>query len=479
MGIIDTIIERRKADILSGVESPFVPPDRREFPLTSFGSDPFVIAEVKKQSPSKGVFADDFNHLEIASSYIEKGIKNISVITEKNYFGGSLSYLYEIKKNNPGISVLRKDFLFCENDIDISYRCGADALLLIASALEKRELEILYHKTVALGMKPLVEIHDRQDLEKVKFLKPALTGINSRNLSSFYVDRMLPLDLVDRIDWETDIVFESGIGSKPDADFAFSSGFSGILTGESVIKNRELVSLYIDSFNSSRKSARVPEKYFWRKISEYTGKRRPIVKICGITNYEDCMAAALSGADIAGMVFAPSPRKADNNLPEKLSGIDILKVAVLVNPDNNLLDLMRKHYSDGLIDAVQLSGDENGDFCSCLDIPFYKAVRVGDLSKTADNSVYHSPRILFDSFVRGSYGGTGKTIDRSVLEHLKMETGGALWIAGGIGPGNADEIIGKYSPELIDVSSSIEKSPGRKDHEKMKILLEKARGNMR
>ena len=76
-------------------------------------------------------------------------------------------------------------------------------------------------------------------------------------------------------------------------------------------------------------------------------------------------------------------------------------------------------------------------------------------------------------------GGTGKTIDRSVLEHLKMETGGALWIAGGIGPGNADEIIGKYSPELIDVSSSIEKSPGRKDHEKMKILLEKARGNMR
>lgn len=478
MTVIDEIIAKRKEEIACGTDTgSFVPPVAREVPVSDFGCSPFVIAEVKKKSPSKGIFIDNFNHMEAASSYIERGIKNISVITEKNYFAGSLSFLYEIKKRYPEAAVLRKDFLVCENDIEVSYNCGADALLLIASALDKEMFERLYRLTVSKGMKALVEIHDEDDLEKVRSLKPPLMGINSRDLRDFSVDMISPLMLKDKIDWECSVVYESGIGSLSDAVYAFSAGFKGILTGESVIKNRSLASVYIDAFYAVQGTVKDTENYFWKKL--YSRKTdRPLVKICGITNAEDCRAASDAGADVIGMVFAKSVRAADISLPYRLKGLDILKTAVLVNPDDSMISLMRKYISEGLLDAVQLSGDESPDFCSSLDIPFYKTLRIRDEKDYEKSKNYRSVRILTDSFVKGSYGGTGEKLSDEILEKIRVKAGGKLWLAGGVSAANAEEIIDRYSPELLDASSSLESAPGKKDHEKMRLFIGKVKGNI-
>ena len=481
MTVIDEIIAKRRSEIEAGTDTgEFIPPAAREFPISEFGQPPFIITEVKKKSPSKGIFTDSFDHIKSASSYIEQGMKNISVITEKNYFAGSLKYLYEIKQKYPDAAVLRKDFLLCENDIEVSYNCGADALLLIASALEKELLEKLYYLTVEKGMKPLVEIHDEKDLEKVRSFKPALVGINSRDLRDFSVNMISPLLLRSKIDWKADAVYESGIGSRSDAVFAFSSGFSGILTGESVIKNPSLASVYKDVYYSIKKRGINPEKYFWSRIfknsNKDTGINTPLVKICGITNRDDCIAAALSKADIIGMVFADSVRKAEITLPEELADIDIPKVAVTVNPDKSLLSLLKKYYEKGLIDAVQLSGDESPEFCLELDIPFYKTLRIKNEREYETGERYHSVRVLTDSFSKNSYGGTGRKVDSDILENIKEKANGHLWLAGGLSLQNVHEIIRKYSPELIDVSSSLESSPGKKDHLIMDSFVKAVKG---
>ncbi len=483
MTIIDEIIERRKGEIASGTDTGnFIPPEKREVPVIPFGRDPFVIAEVKKRSPSKGIFTDSFNHIEAAESYIRQGIKNISVITEKNYFEGSLSYLYEIKRKYPDISVLRKDFLISENDIEVSYNSGADALLLIASALEKEVLEKMHNLTLERGMRPLVEIHDEEDLSKVRSFKPELVGINSRNLKDFSVDMISPLILKDKIDWGAEVVYESGIGSRSDAFFAFSSGFSGMLTGESVIKDPSLVSVYTDAFYCIGKRTRDRERCFWNRIFKHrnceSGEARPLVKICGITSRKDSEAALSAGADMIGMVFAPSVRKADITLPYEISEIDIPKVAVVVNPDDSMMETLRKYYEKGLVDALQFSGDEPADFCNNLDIPFYKAIRISNADEYDNASRYRSVRILTDSFSAGSYGGTGRTIPGSILDDVRKKAGNRLWLAGGISCENAGDIIDKYSPELIDASSSLESSPGVKDHGKMKLFIRTVKGNL-
>ncbi len=476
MTIIDEIIAKRKEEIASGTDTgPFTPPERRDLPVVPFGQEPFIIAEVKKKSPSKGVFKEGFNHLESAAAYVDRGIKNISVITEKNYFAGSLSYLYEIKKKYPGISVLRKDFLVCENDIEVSYNSGADALLLIASALDRNLLEKLYYLTIEKGMKSLVEIHDDDDLEKVRSFRPSLVGINSRDLRDFSVDMITPVSLKLKIDWDCSVVYESGIGSRSDACFAFESGFSGILTGESVIKDPSLASVYRNTCSSIKGSGRNPENYFWNRIFRDKGDK-PLVKICGITNREDCLAAYSSGADMIGMVFAPSVRQADINLLQETADIDIPKVAVVVNPDKSLMDKIRDYYWKGLIDALQLSGDESEEFCSDLEIPFYKTLRIKDASEYESGERYHSVRVLTDSFSEKSYGGTGKTIPEKTVREIRERAGGKLWLAGGISPENVLETVRMYLPELVDASSSLESSPGRKDHAKIDSFVKAVKG---
>lgn len=441
------------------------------------GNLPFCICEVKRRSPSKGAIMVEMDAVEQAQKYVEAGIPTISVLTEEDYFGGTLTDLMAIKRRFPDTAVLRKDFLIHEEDVQVSYRAGADAVLLIASVLRDDELGRMYGAARTLGMECLVELHSEEDVEKAADIAPGLVGINSRDLDTFTIDLTVPLKLRNRIGWDTRVVFESGITSIERALFAFDSGFSGILVGEAAVRTpgfaAELAELTatvglgaVSVTNGRKVSPTARPTGFWRRLYARYRPGRPLVKICGICRPEDGIAAAEAGADILGFVFTDSPRRSESQVPRALKGLDILRVAVAVcGPGNGKLpEVVQKLLEEGVIDAVQFHGDETPEQCYRLAYPYYKAVRVrapADLNKAAE---YFCPRVLIDAYSPHERGGTGVTVDQKVLSETEYR---GLWLAGGLGPHNIRDVINTFSPELVDLSSGLELFPGKKDKEKI------------
>jgi indole-3-glycerol phosphate synthase/phosphoribosylanthranilate isomerase len=473
MNIRDKIVQDRKQRIEErGFTLGEAIPPNRKVPLTPFGKDPFLICEVKRKSPSRGDIAKGMDAIKQASRYISAGVRQISVLTEGKYFGGSLHDLIQIKKHFPYASILRKDFLIEDADIDVSYRCGADAVLLIAAILPEKKLKRLYRRARGYGMEVLFEVHDEEDIRKARKIKPTLTGINSRNLSDFKVDLIYPILVKKRIDWKTRLVFESGIKYHEDGFFVLSSQFNGMLVGESVMKHPVKINEILSCFKIRHKEYRM--RTFWHKC--YMGKRDglPLVKICGITNREDAVLCTELGANILGFVFAPSVRSASMDVLEAVQDLNVVKVAVVVagkKPESGLPKEAALALNEGLVDAVQFHGDERPDECFSLAFPYYKAVQLEKEDDIDTLAEYRCPRILVDAFSKTERGGTGKQIPEKLI--MKVKENYALWLAGGLGPDNITEIIGKYNPELIDASSRLELSPGKKDPAKLKLYFKR------
>ena len=207
---------------------------------------PLLVCEIKRRSPSRGAIAPGLDAVGQARRYAAAGVRAVSVLTEPDHFGGALADLVAVKEACPHLSVLRKDFLLDERDLEVSHRAGADAVLLLAACLSAEELERLYRRALALGMTPLVEVHDAADLAKARAVRPLLTGINSRDLTTFEVDITLPARLRPAVDWPTTLLFESGVHCAEDAAFARSAGFDGVLVGEAVVRRPELVAELLD-----------------------------------------------------------------------------------------------------------------------------------------------------------------------------------------------------------------------------------------
>ena len=205
------------------------------------GAAPLLVCEIKRRSPSRGAIAPGLDAVGQARRYADAGVRAVSVLTEPDHFGGALADLVAVKEACPHLSVLRKDFLLDERDLEVSYRAGADAVLLLAACLSTEELGRLYRRALELGMTPLVEVHDDADLARARAVRPLLTGINSRDLTTFEVDTTLPARLRPAVDWPTTLLFESGIQRAEDAAFARSAGFDGVLVGEAVVRRPELV----------------------------------------------------------------------------------------------------------------------------------------------------------------------------------------------------------------------------------------------
>ncbi len=470
MNIKQEIVQTRKENIKKlGHTLGVSIPNKREVPLKKFGQTPFLICEVKRRSPSRGDIAKGIDAVEQAGIYVKNGVKNISVLTEQDYFAGSLKDLIRIKKTFPEVAVLRKDFLIDEEDIDISFRAGADAVLLIASILKAEELSNLYSKAKNLGMEVLLEVHTKEDIKKTKRFKPTITGINSRNLSTFQVDPLIPVITKNDINWETKLVFESGIKHKEHGIFALANGFSGMLVGEYVLRRPELISDLIACFNKDIKNLR--KKNFWEKLYSMKSNakppvKKPLVKICGITNKEDAYLCKELGADMIGFVFAPSKRQANPELLYELKDLDILKAAVVVSPpDSTILKLLEEN----LINVIQFHGEEQPDECFNMAFPYYKAIRLKSETDISLIDNYRCPRVLVDAYSAHLKGGTGTNIPDELVKKVKEKH--RLWIAGGIGTDNVREIINKFNPELIDISSKLEATPGKKDHAKLRELF--------
>ncbi|HOJ63194.1 MAG TPA: hypothetical protein PLE45_02125 [Spirochaetota bacterium] len=470
--ILKKIVDKRVKDIKDkGYNQGFYLPEKREVPLNIPNLDKeIIICEIKRGSPSEGKMNDIVNPVDWANCYIESGANVISVLTEENFFYGNLKDLIEIKKSIKECSVLRKDFLLYEEDIRISYRAGADLVLLIVSILNYEKLKRLKELAEDLGMLPLIEVHNLEELEIALKLNPKLIGINSRDLKTFNIDRNYPIGLKSLIPENIKVIFESGIRNYTDAFFIGNSGFNGILVGTRVVKSDNIKEKIEEIKNGFINGYKNKNNFYQKIFKKIYFDKKIVVKICGITNIDDAIFIRDNKVDIIGFIFAKSPREISIEKAKEISSIlkdSVLKVGVVVDKNiDQVVNLVR----EGYLDAIQFHNDMNNDQCMSYNVCWYKAIRVKE--KEDFLKEFYSPIVLYDAFSKESYGGTGRTIDSKLLDFAK-EKDIRLYLAGGINEYNIEEIIKNWQPLLIDVSSGVEESPGKKSKEKIYLFLKK------
>ena len=200
-----------------------------------------IIAEVKKGSPSKGVICADFDPLVIACSYQAAGAACLSVLTDKQYFYGSLDYLRQIRAAVE-LPLLRKDFIIDPYQVYQAREAGADAVLLIAAALGDETLLELADLATELKLDTLLEVHDEDELERALKIPVDLIGINNRNLKTFSTDLRITEHLARRIPAQQLAVAESGIHSRADIERLQAAGAGAFLIGESLMREDDIES---------------------------------------------------------------------------------------------------------------------------------------------------------------------------------------------------------------------------------------------
>ena len=194
-----------------------------------------IIAEAKKASPSKGVIRENFDITEIAKSYQAGGASCLSVLTDKHYFQGDLSYIAQAHQACD-LPIIRKDFVVDEYQIYQSRVAQADCILLIVAALEPSRLVELTDCAQSTGLDVLVEVHDADELESALHLDGVLLGINNRNLRTFETSLSTTLDLLNEIPQDIPVVTESGIHSKQDVALMNKHGVYAFLIGEAFMR---------------------------------------------------------------------------------------------------------------------------------------------------------------------------------------------------------------------------------------------------
>lgn len=194
-----------------------------------------LIAEIKKASPSKGLIRKDFDPLRIAAIYEEKPINAISVLTEEDFFQGHLSFIRKVR-DVTFKPVLRKDFIFNEYQIYESRANGADAILLIASILEKNQSAEYLHISAELGLSVMFEVHDEQELEKALAVNADIIGINNRDLKTLKIDLKTTSRLKKMIPEGKIVVSESGIKNRSDIITLQKNRIDAVLIGTSFME---------------------------------------------------------------------------------------------------------------------------------------------------------------------------------------------------------------------------------------------------
>lgn len=242
--ILDTIVARKREEVaelrrrgLPRLEGPIEPP--RGF-LRRLVAAPGVaiIAEAKKASPSKGVIAPDFDPVRIARHYRAGGATALSVLTDVDFFQGSLAYL-PLVRAAVDLPVLRKDFLIDPLQIDEAQAVGADAVLLIVAILDDGQLREFRLQAESLGMDALVEVHDERELERALAADSRLIGINNRNLNTFEVSLDTTLSLMGKVPAERLLVTESGIMTPEDVKRLRDVNINAFLVGEAFMRADE------------------------------------------------------------------------------------------------------------------------------------------------------------------------------------------------------------------------------------------------
>ncbi len=230
-------LRRRAAELRRAAEAS---PPPRPFAV-SLGQGPHValIAEIKKASPSKGVLTEHFDPAALAMTYAANGAAALSVLTDSDFFQGALAHL-ELARTACVLPVLRKDFTLDAIQVDEGRAAGADAMLLIAAALDDAQMADLHAQILGYGMAALVEVHDERELERAVALGAPLIGVNNRDLATFREDLGLSERLAARMPAGQMWVAESAVRSAEDVARMAAAGASAVLVGEALVRAADI-----------------------------------------------------------------------------------------------------------------------------------------------------------------------------------------------------------------------------------------------
>lgn len=198
-----------------------------------------LIAEVKKASPSAGIICEDFDPVRIGKEYEAAGASCLSVLTDEQFFQGSLDYLRQIRAAVK-LPLLRKDFIIDDRQILEAIEWGADAILLIVSILDDAQLQKFHSLAIEAGLAALVEVHDEAELERALKIGAELIGVNNRDLKTFKVDLATTERLATKLDEKKILVAESGIHTRADVERLQKCGAKAILVGESLLRGGDI-----------------------------------------------------------------------------------------------------------------------------------------------------------------------------------------------------------------------------------------------
>jgi indole-3-glycerol phosphate synthase len=370
-----------------------------------------AIAEFKRRSPSAGDISPGARVEDVVPAYEAGGARAVSVLVD-GAFAGSLDDLRAARAAT-GLPLLAKGFFSTEAHLRELREAGADAALLILRDLDDATAARLMRTADELGLDPLMEAHDDEELARAARLDATLIGVNARDLGTFRIDRRTQLELVAKAPRDRIVVAESAIHTRAQAAAAELAGAHAVLVGTSLMRAAE------------------PDAKLRELVS------RPLVKVCGLTRQEDVDAAVEAGADLCGFIFAEgSPRQAPQLLPVPETA---LSVAVFVGePQERGADLVQLYAKEeGKVrgrDAALLRDGE-------------PVARVADLPWDGDDPDHWRK-------ARGE--------DRLVL-------------AGRLGPDNVRAAIDAVQPWAVDAASRLESAPGVKDHVKVRAFVENAR----
>jgi indole-3-glycerol phosphate synthase / phosphoribosylanthranilate isomerase len=371
-----------------------------------------AIAEIKRRSPSAGDLRPDADPAAIAAAYAAAGAAAISVLVDAR-FGGTWDDLRAARAATAA-PLLAKGFFSTEEHLRTAKEAGADAALLLLRDLDDGQAAHLLRLAADLGLDTLVEAHDAEELDRGIALDAPVLGVNARDLTTFAIDRGAQLQLVARIPRDRVVIAESGIHTRAQGAAAELAGADAVLVGSALM--------------------RAPDPA--AKLTELLS--RPLVKVCGLTREDDVAAAAEAGADLAGFILVPeSPRAAGGLLPVPDG---MLSVAVWVGEAGAAgADLDQVH----TVEAGKVRGRE-----AVLLRAGEQVARVLDLP----------------------WEGTDPDHWRTAA-HAE----GRIVLAGRLGPENVREAVAAVRPWAVDAASSLERTPGIKDHDKVRHYVEAAR----
>ena len=245
MNILDEIVANTKTkleikkseidieELLSKIDDKSM--EESNFKKSLLNKDEAIIAEIKKASPSAGIISEDFDPVSKAKEYESFGAAALSILTEEDYFLGSINYLLNVREVSD-LPILRKDFIIDAYQIYESKLIGADCILLIAAILSDEQLQNFTNIADQLGLDYIIEIHDKDELSRVEIFSKAIIGVNNRDLKTFEVDINNSILLRNEFKQDNVFVSESGIKSRKDIDMLKENNINVFLIGESLMK---------------------------------------------------------------------------------------------------------------------------------------------------------------------------------------------------------------------------------------------------